>query len=167
MKRILLVCVAAIISVALHAETRCEDFSLEIEGTYLEQMMMAQNVVSGVTVKELQIAAFLSENMKRFKSSELLAIRGRLAGMSEAQLMALNGTNFKNPTTALLLSVFFGGWGVDRFYIGDVGAGVGKLLTAGGLGIWYLIDLFVISGKTKKNNAKDFAEIELLTTQYY
>ena len=80
--------------------------------------------------------------------------------------MVLNGTEFKSPTAALLLSVFFGSWGVDRFYIGDIGAGVGKLLTGGGLGIWWLIDLFTISNKTKKNNAEDFAEVVEVTELY-
>ena len=59
---------------------------------------------------------------------------------------------FKNPTTALLLSIFAGGFGVDRFYIGDTGIGIGKLLTAGGCGIWAIIDLFLIMGATREKN---------------
>lgn len=166
MKRILLICIAAAISLSLHAETRCEDVSLAIENTYLEQMMAAQNILESGSIRDLQIAAFLSENIKRFNPSDMMMIRGRLAGMSESQLMVLNGTEFKSPTAALLLSVFFGSWGVDRFYIGDIGAGVGKLLTGGGLGIWWLIDLFTISNKAKKNNAEDFAEVAEVTELY-
>ncbi|HEY7424759.1 MAG TPA: TM2 domain-containing protein [Gemmataceae bacterium] len=46
----------------------------------------------------------------------------------------------KSWTTALVLSILLGGWGVDRFYLGYVGLGVLKLITGGGCGIWWLID---------------------------
>ena len=50
----------------------------------------------------------------------------------------------KNKLTAILLSIFTGGLGIDRFYLGYTGLGVVKLLTAGGFGIWVIIDLIMI-----------------------
>ena len=58
----------------------------------------------------------------------------------------------KDPTTVLLLSIFIGYLGIDRIYVGDVGWGVLKMLTCGGIGIWWLIDLFLITDVTKRKN---------------
>ncbi len=51
----------------------------------------------------------------------------------------------KSYSTALLLSFFLGYLGVDRFYLGQTGLGIGKLLTFGGCGIWSLIDFILIA----------------------
>jgi hypothetical protein len=48
---------------------------------------------------------------------------------------------------ALLISIFVGVLGVDRFYLGKVGTGILKLLTFGGLSIWALIDVILIALK--------------------
>jgi TM2 domain-containing membrane protein YozV len=55
---------------------------------------------------------------------------------------------------ALLMSIFFGGIGVDRFLMGYVGTGLLKLFTLGGLGVWWLIDLILIASKYKFANVK-------------
>jgi len=48
-------------------------------------------------------------------------------------------------TTAFILCWFFGLLGVHRFYLGHTGIGIAQLLTAGGCGIWALIDLIRIA----------------------
>jgi hypothetical protein len=51
----------------------------------------------------------------------------------------------KDWLTALLLSIFLGTLGIDRFYLGYTGLGVLKLVTLGLCGIWALIDLILIA----------------------
>jgi len=54
------------------------------------------------------------------------------------------GPRGKSWLTTFLLAWFLGGLGVDRFYNGRTGLGIGKLLTLGGLGVWALIDCVLL-----------------------
>lgn len=46
----------------------------------------------------------------------------------------------KNRIIALLLAMMLGFFGADRFYLGKHKSGALKLLTFGGVGIWWFID---------------------------
>jgi len=52
-----------------------------------------------------------------------------------------------NWVLVLVMSAVFGHLGVDRFIMGKVGTGILKLITFGGLGIWWLVDLILIATK--------------------
>ena len=102
--------------------------------------------------------------MERSQVNQLLAIHGnkllfesiemvktKLLTM-EYDIASIRMAQFKDPMTSLILSILVGSLGVDRFYLGDIGLGVGKLLTCGGAYIWWLIDIFLIQDATKKKN---------------
>jgi len=59
-----------------------------------------------------------------------------------------------NWVLALLMSIFFGTIGVDRFIMGQVGLGILKLITGGGFGIWYIIDIILIATKHQFKNVE-------------
>ncbi|MEU0209310.1 TM2 domain-containing protein [Streptomyces canus] len=46
----------------------------------------------------------------------------------------------KSKVIAGILQLTLGGFGVGRFYLGNVGMGLAQLFTCGGLGVWSLID---------------------------
>jgi hypothetical protein len=59
----------------------------------------------------------------------------------------------KEYIIALLFSIFLGYLGIDRFYMGQVGLGIGKLLTGGGCGVWWLIDVILIATRSSNDSA--------------
>lgn len=61
----------------------------------------------------------------------------------------------KDYIATVLLCFFLGTLGIHRFYVGKIGTGILMLLTMGGVGIWYIIDLVtIIVGKFKDKKGK-------------
>lgn len=50
----------------------------------------------------------------------------------------------KSWMCTLMVAFFLGHFGVHRFYVGKIGTGFLMLLTFGGLGVWYWIDIIMI-----------------------
>ena len=109
--------------------------------------------------------SFLSANTANFPSEQLPSLRERLSQLDDSQAnQVIAATDVKNPTTALILSIFLGSFGVDRFYIGNTGLGIGKLLATLLLPfitfgfslfftwIWIVVDWLLIMNATKAAN---------------
>ena len=107
------------------------------------------NKVSLDTVQQ-----YIMTNAKSFPEASINDIRSRLSNLSQNQFNAIQGIQLKDPTMMLILSIFLGSWGVDRFLLKEIGLGVVKLLTGGGCGIWTIVDWFLIINKTREFNQK-------------
>lgn len=99
-----------------------------------------------------KVDMYIMSNSKYFESGQLPIIRERLLQLDESQWFMISTVELKDPTTSLIISIVAGSLGIDRFMIGDVGLGVGKLITCGGMGIWAIIDWFLIQDATKRKN---------------
>ncbi len=85
-------------------------------------------------------------------------------GMTDQQKFLFNaqfGGVRKDRMLMLVISIFLGHFGVDRFILGDVGLGVGKLLTFGACGVWTVVDWFLILGRTDDFNRQKAHEIAM------
>jgi TM2 domain-containing membrane protein YozV len=103
-----------------------------------------------------KVNLFITTKGDNFPAESIPMIRERLENLPADREMAVMAMDFTNPILSIALSAFVGEFGVDRFIIGDIGLGIGKLLTGGGCGVWWLIDLFLIMGATKKKNLEKF-----------
>ncbi len=112
-----------------------------------------KNIPGGVEQRDVDL--FIMNKGQYFPEFQLKQLRDELMALSHERFMLVTSIEYRDPTLLLLLSIFLGYLGVDRFLLGDVGQGVGKLLTTlfCGIGfIWWFIDLFQISQATRNYN---------------
>lgn len=163
MKKILTLMAMTFCFFSLKAENAGFEPIASVENSYIEEVL-ADNylVTSKLTDRDYLISTFIAENQRRFYPADMIMLKDDLQTMSDTELITLASTNFKNPTVSMVLSVLLGGLGADRFYIGNPGLGVLKLITGGGLGIWWIVDMCIIMDKTKEANKKELAETLML-----
>jgi TM2 domain-containing membrane protein YozV len=97
----------------------------------------------------------------KFPSEKLMLIRNQLEKVDDNKLMVIQSVEYKDPTTLLIVSILIGSLGIDRFMLGQTGMGIGKLLTCGGVGIWTIIDWFLIKKATKELNYQKFSQVAI------
>nr|WP_314650578.1 TM2 domain-containing protein [uncultured Porphyromonas sp.] len=105
-----------------------------------------------------KVDLFLLTKQKYFGPEHLPYIRERLMQLDEDQFLVLNGIELMDPTVLLLVSIFGGYLGIDRFLLGNITMGVLKLITAGGCGIWTVVDWFQIQDKARQKNFDTLAQ---------
>lgn len=91
-----------------------------------------------------KVDMYVMTNQKYFPAEKIMYLKEKLAAMDESKFTMVSTVELKDPTTILLVSIFLGSLGIDRFMLGDTGMGILKLLT--------IIDWFTVSKKTKELN---------------
>ena len=99
-----------------------------------------------------RVDMFVMTNQKYLPAEKIVFIKQKLAEADEDKFNLVSGVEFKDPTTILLVSIFLGSLGIDRFMLGDTGMGILKLLTLGLCGILTIIDWFSVQKKAKEIN---------------
>ena len=99
-----------------------------------------------------KIDLYIMTNQKYFPEEKIVYLKDKLRTMDEEKFSLVSTVELKDPTTLLLISIFLGTLGIDRFMLGDTGMGILKLLTCGCCGILTVVDWFTISKRTKERN---------------
>lgn len=145
----------------------CLSFSLIIAAP-IADMAMKTAIDEGVQpelLSNFSVEAFTTmtpKDMKEYlgrkpKLKEVVALKAAQKKIKKAAKKN-DADEPKQQLTAFLLGLFLGGLGIHRFYLGYTGIGIAQLLTAGGCGIWALIDIINIA--TGKMTAADGSALE-------
>lgn len=101
-----------------------------------------------------RIDMFLMTYHNSFSTQQQAMIRERLEHEPDDLYATISSQSYRNCTLMIILSIV----SIDRFMLGDIVLGVLKLLTYGGCGFWWLIDIFTTKKRTHNYNFNLFNE---------
>ncbi|MGB0785939.1 MAG: TM2 domain-containing protein [Alphaproteobacteria bacterium] len=96
----------------------------------------------------------------RAYEQELLHILSNIDETKRTDFITRYASQSQTPGLVFGFSVFLGGLGIDRFVLGQIGLGILKLFTLGGLGIWSIVDLFIVGGVARRQNIELARQIQ-------
>ena len=124
-----------------------EQAAMEIQQSLNKLEKKAPAIASGKNLNFVEKVAIAREVNK---------IKKNLAKIEKVSTAEKNAGNGKSQIVALILALVIGGLGIHRFYLGYTTEGIIQLLTAGGCGIWALIDLIRIAMGDLKPKGGDY-----------
>lgn len=103
---------------------------------------------------EMNIMQVMNYIGDKIPSDSAYTFRQRLASLPDSAAPYFYSVPLHDTTTVIIVSVFLGGLGIDRFIIGDVGMGIAKLLLLNWLtcGIFPIVDIFLCYKRAKRKN---------------
>ena len=99
-----------------------------------------------------KVDTYIMTNQKYLPAEKIVFLKQKLLEIDETKFSLVSAVEMKDPTTLLLVSLFLGTLGIDRFMLGESGMGILKLLTVGLCGVLTIIDWFTIQKKTRDLN---------------
>ena len=99
-----------------------------------------------------KVDMYIVTNQKYLPAEKVVFLKQKLLEADENKFSMVSSIEFKDPTTILLVSIFLGTLGIDRFMLGETGMGILKLLTAGLCGILTIVDWFSVQKKARELN---------------
>lgn len=106
-----------------------------------------------------KVDMYIMANQKYLPAEKIVYVKDKLLKADESKFSLVSTVEFKDPTTILLVSIFLGTLGIDRFMLGETGMGILKLLTCGLCGILTIIDWFSVQKKAKELNYNNLMTI--------
>lgn len=101
------------------------------------------------------VQSFLVRYSDCFDTMAIIDVQNKLNELDDSKFGVLMSMSLQKPTIILLIAILLG-W--ERFFLDDISAGVLKVLTCQGLGIWWLIDIFTAQRRTYQYNYRRFTE---------
>lgn len=110
----------------------------------LAAMLLVFPLSVAAATRTENINAFVADKGDWFDPTVLESVKTKLAGLSEAAFTTAVNEDYRDPQMMLIWALI----GIDRFFLDDTILGVVKVVTGGGFGIWWIIDLFSINKRT-------------------
>lgn len=99
-----------------------------------------------------KVDMFFMSNAKFFAPEAIPGLKLQVEKLSDDKFILLQSAGLKDPTTILIVAILAGGLAIDRFMLGQVGLGILKIITLGGLGIWQIVDMFTAQSRAREFN---------------
>lgn len=107
---------------------------------------------------------YILANAKFLPKEVIPSLHEALGNLTPESQLALSGIKFNDPSLGMVLSIFFGVFGVDRFYNGNIWLGLGKVAAtffsygiAGA--IWTFVDWFFIVKAIRNKNLQKLNQV--------
>ena len=110
-------------------------------------------------MKQDKIDMYIMTNQKYLTADKIVFIKQKMQEVDDEKFSLISALEYKDPMTILLVSIFVGSLGIDRFMLGDTGMGILKLLTMGLCGVLTIVDWFTVQKKAKDVNFQNLMMI--------